>query len=128
MPNKSKSERLCPACGSRTDTGATRCTICGADLEPTALRGTPSVDDDLSLRYVDPGNRIELDRFPRLEEAELACGLLRSSGIPCELSSSALPGLSTDTILWVNNQDAKLAWALLADMERRTSREDNELM
>jgi hypothetical protein len=29
-----------------------------------------------------------------------------------------LPGIPTDIILWVRNNDADLAWALLADAER----------
>jgi hypothetical protein len=79
--------------------------------------------DDLALRYVDLNNRYELDRFERWDEAELACGLLRANGIACELSPMPLPGLPADIILWVNNEDAKLAWALLADAEREASRE-----
>lgn len=35
---------------------------CGADLENVATP-EPSVDDDLRLRYVDPENRIEMNRF-----------------------------------------------------------------
>jgi hypothetical protein len=79
-------------------------------------------NDDPALRYVDPNNRIELDRFERWDEAELACGLLRSNGIACELSPMPLSGLPADIILWVSNRDAKLAWALLADAERDASR------
>ncbi|MFY9791444.1 MAG: hypothetical protein WA474_15630 [Candidatus Sulfotelmatobacter sp.] len=82
-------------------------------------------DDDPALRYVDPNNRIELDRFERWDEAELACGLLRSNGIACELSPMPLPGLPVDRILWVHNRDAKLAWALLADAEREASRKND---
>jgi hypothetical protein len=77
----------------------------------------PAVDDELALRYVDPNNRVELDRFERWDEAALACGLLRSNDIACELSPMPLPGLPADIILWVHNRDAKLAWALLADAE-----------
>ena len=79
------------------------------------------VDHDPALRYVDPNNRIEVDRFERLGEAELACGLLRFNAIACELSPLPLPGLPADIILWVHNQDAKLAWALLADAARQAS-------
>ena len=61
------------------------------------------------------------------EEAELACGLLRFNGIPCELSSTVIPGLPADTILWVHTDDAKLGWALLADMEREARRKDNDI-
>lgn len=62
MTNNETSERLCPACGSRNDFGAKRCANCGADLENVATP-EPSVDDDLRLRYVDPENRIEMNRF-----------------------------------------------------------------
>jgi hypothetical protein len=34
-------------------------------------------NDDVKLRFVDPENRTEIDRFERLDDAELACGLLR---------------------------------------------------
>jgi len=69
---------------------------------------------------------IEGDRFERLDEAELACGLLRFNGIACGLSPLPLPGLPADIILWVHNQDAKLAWALLADAERQASQRDKK--
>ena len=77
--------------------------------------------DDPRLTHVDIGNRIALDRFERIDQAEFACGLLRSNGIACELSSMPLPGLPADIILWVNTPDAELAWALLADAERQSS-------
>jgi len=64
------------------------------------------VDEDPALRYVDPDNRIELDRFERWDDAELACGLLRSNNIACELSPMPLPGLPSDIILWVHKRDA----------------------
>ena len=79
-----------------------------------------------ALLHVDPNNRVELDRFERLDQAELACGLLRSNGISCELSSMPLPGLPADIILWVNAKDAKEAWALLADTERESSQEGDQ--
>ena len=79
-------------------------------------------NDDLKLRFVDPENRTEIDRFERLDEAELACGLLRADGIACELSPPPLPGLPADIILWVNRRDAGLAWALLADAEREAKK------
>jgi hypothetical protein len=81
------------------------------------------VDEDPRLLHVDAENRHELDRFERLDEAELACGLLRSSGIACELS----PAPPADIILWVNNQDAELAWALLADAEREANTKEDDL-
>lgn len=83
---------------------------------------SPSADDDPKLSHVDIENRVELDRFERLDQAELACGLLRSNGIACELSNPPLPGLPADIILWVNAADAKFAWALLADAERQAFR------
>jgi len=56
---------------------------------------------------VHPENRVELDRFDRLDHAALACGLLRSNNIPCEVSSTLLPGQPTDLVIWVNAKDAK---------------------
>ena len=69
---------------------------------------------------MDPGRRVELTRFDteRGDEAELACGLLRANGIPCELSNTALPGLPADLVVWVNAQDATLASSLLEKAER----------
>ena len=101
-------KRVCRACGSDNDAGATRCASCGQDL------------NQQELTYVDPGRRVELTRFDteRGDEAELACGLLRANGIPCELSSTALPGLPADLVVWVNAQDRTLASALLEKAER----------
>jgi hypothetical protein len=84
-----------------------------------------NIDDDPSLRHVDLNDRIEVARFERWDEAELACGLLRSSGIPCEVSSMVMPGLPGELILWTRNKDAELAWALLADAEREASRKND---
>lgn len=89
--------------------------------------GSRFVDDDPTLRYVDPNNRVELDRFERWDDAELACGLLRFNSIACELSPMPLPGLPADIILWVHNRDAELAWALLADAEREASRKQDDV-
>lgn len=77
-----------------------------------------NANGDTRLGFVDAENRIGLERFERLDEAELACGLLRANGIACELSPPPLPGLPADIILWVNRRDAELVWALLADAER----------
>jgi hypothetical protein len=116
-----ESERICQRCGSTNRSDAKRCASCGAAIEAVAGPDGGFVDDDPSLRFVDPDNRSELDRFERWDEAELACGLLRSNGIACELSPMPLPGLPADIILWVHNRDATLAWALLADAEREAS-------
>jgi len=99
---------VCRACGCDNDADATLCASCGQDL------------NEQELTYVDPGRRVELTRFDteRGDEAELACGLLRANGIPCELSSMALPGLPADLVVWVNTQDATQASALLARAER----------
>jgi hypothetical protein len=78
--------------------------------------------NDLALRHVNPEERFEIDRFERQYEAEFACGLLRANGIPCELSSDVLPGLSGEIIVWTRTKDADLAGALLADAERESSR------
>jgi hypothetical protein len=125
MTESIHSGKVCLACGSSNATYARECANCGRDLTGReAPYSGYSVDDDPALFHVDPDNRIELDRFERLDQAELACGLLRANGIPCELSSMPLPGLPADLILWVNADDAKLAWALLADAERQPPRDD----
>ena len=110
-----QSQRVCHACGNANDRNAKRCASCGAALDDSAV-------EDAALRYVDPDNRVELGRYVREDEAQFACGLLRANGIACELSSPVIPGLPTDLILWVNTQDAKPAWALLADAERQGQR------
>ena len=74
-----------------------------------------------------PENRVELDRFDRLDQAELACGLLRSNNIPCEVSSTVLPGLPTDLVVWVNANDAKMAWALLTDAEHNLPEKEDDV-
>ncbi len=96
-------------------------------MTQTNESGSRFVDDDPTLRYVDPNNRVELDRFERWDDAELACGLLRFNSIACELSPMPLPGLPADIILWVHNRDAELAWALLADAEREASRKQDDV-
>jgi hypothetical protein len=122
-PENIKSGKVCPACGSTNATSAKACVTCGRDLdECDAPREV--ADGDPALFHVDAENRFELDRFERLDQAELACGLLRSNGIPCELSSMPLPGLPADIILWVYNKDAELAWALLTDAERQLPKDD----
>jgi len=77
------------------------------------------------LSAVDPEHRVEIAHFEldQGEQAELACGMLRANGIPCQLSNPLLPGLPNERALWVNAADAKQAAALLADAELRTSGE-----
>ncbi|MCU1298270.1 MAG: hypothetical protein JWO91_2548 [Acidobacteriaceae bacterium] len=120
------SRRVCLSCDSTNRVDSKECTKCGADLDAEPETERRFIDDDPALVYVDPDNRIELDRFERLDEAELACGLLRYNGIPCELSPMPLPGLPVDLILWVHNKDAELAWALLADAEREASEKNDD--
>lgn len=84
------------------------------------------IDNNPALRHVDPKNRAEVTHFQHKDEAQLACGLLRSNGIPCELSSTVLPGLPADIILWTHNRDAEKAWALLVDAEREARRMDDD--
>jgi hypothetical protein len=80
------------------------------------------------LTAVDPDRRVELTRFEteRGDEAEIACESLRANGIPCELSSTALPGLPADLIIWVNPEDAEEARALLDKAQRNVQREEDE--
>ena len=120
-------EKVCPACGAKNQADAERCASCGAGLD--AVTKSPDatfIDDDPALRSVDPENRMELTRFERWDDAELACGLLRFNGIACELSSMLIPGLPADLILWVNARDADLARTLLADAEREASTRPDE--
>lgn len=120
-------EKVCPACGAKNQADAERCASCGAGLDVvTESPDEAFIDDDPTLRAVDPENRTELTRFERWDDAELACGLLRFNGIACELSSMLIPGLPADMILWVNARDADLAWALLADAEREASTRHDE--
>jgi hypothetical protein len=126
MDEATQSRKACRACGSSNDPDAERCAACGADLDSAEEPSSGRIaEDDPVLRYVDPDNRIELDRFERWDEAELACGLLRVNGIACELSSMVLPGLPGEVILWVHKEDAELAWALLADAERDASKDND---
>ena len=120
---KFQKKRVCRGCRAVNDWEAKQCAECGADLEATDEQ---FADDDPKLRYVDTENRTEIDRVVRLDEAELACGLLRANGIACELSPPVLPGVPGEMILWVNNQDAELAWALLADAEREAAEQKDE--
>jgi hypothetical protein len=122
MDETAESGKVCRVCDSPNGLAAERCAVCDADLDAVALSSESDlVDDDPRLVHVDPENRVEVERYERWDEAELACGLLRFNGIPCETSSMVLPGLPADLILWVHNEDAELAWALLADTEREAS-------
>jgi hypothetical protein len=125
MVEASESPKVCRVCGTANDPSAQRCVTCGADFE-SIDQSASFVDDDPALTHVDAENRVELDRFERMDQAEFACGLLRSNNIPCEVSSMALPGLPADLILWVKASDAKLAWALLADTERIAAKKRND--
>jgi hypothetical protein len=51
-----------------------------------------------------------------------SCAPSYGNGIACELSPLPLPGLPADMILWAHNQNAKLAWALLADARQASQR------
>jgi hypothetical protein len=91
-----ESEKVCGRCRNINSADAKYCATCGAPLDTVPESDRPAVDDELALRYVDPNNRVELDRFERWDEAALACGLLRSNDIACELSPMPLPGLPAD--------------------------------
>src|SRR5262249_31348595 len=111
------SQRGSRACGSDNEESAVRCTSFGQDL-----------DEDVELTNGDSDRRVELTRFAAEQggEADLACGLLRANGIRCEMSSTALPGLPADLIVWVNPQDAGPALALLDDVQRGVPREEDD--
>jgi hypothetical protein len=88
--------------------------------------GVPdNLADNPELQHVDLNDRVELDRFEHPYEAELACGLLRTNGIACEVSSEVIPGVPGEVILWTRTKDAQVAWALLADSEREAARTRN---
>jgi hypothetical protein len=118
MTEKKKFPRVCRNCRSVSHHDTRKCPTCGADVDHVREQ---FADDDPRLLHVDPENRHEVQRFVRLDEAELACGMLRANGIACELSPPVLPGVPGEIILWVNNEDAELAWALLADADREAS-------
>ena len=77
---------------------------------------------------MDDARCVELTRFEteRGDEADMVCGLLRANGIACELSSTALPGLPADLIVWVNFEDARPALALLEDAQREAEGQEDE--
>lgn len=101
MPETAEFGRVCLGCGTKNQPDAQQCANCGRDLESGAETSSTIDADDPRLQHVDFSNRVELDRFERLDQAELACGLLRSNGIACELSNLPLPGLPADIILSV---------------------------
>jgi hypothetical protein len=116
----------CPACGRITDSAAATCTFCGAPLHSDASPRYGFADSDPALEHVDQENRVELARYDTDTgaEAEIDCGLLRANDIACELGGPTLPGLPSNVILWVNQQDADAARTLLAEVE--TSPDDSE--
>src|SRR5437868_8114464 len=77
MREKNKFRRVCRDCRSVSDREATKCANCGADLDAGPEQ---FAEDDPRLLHVDPQNRHEVERFVRLDEAELACGMLRANG------------------------------------------------
>jgi Putative prokaryotic signal transducing protein len=116
------SERTCTRCGGAIDPIAGRCISCGA--EPGAAPESASGEDP-ALVAIDPERRVQVAHFDldQGDQAELACGMLRANGIPCELSNPLLPGLPNERALWVNAADAEEARALLAQAESRTEGE-----
>jgi hypothetical protein len=123
------SERTCPVCGCAIEVTAVICATCGSKIKAEAeQQSTRLPDDDPSLQTVDPEHRVEVAHFEidHGEEAELACGLLRANGIPCELGSPLLPGLPAEQGLWVNSGDAERAVKLLAEAERSSGEDDTK--
>ena len=80
-----------------------------------------SAHEDPTLYYVPTEKRFELTRFEREPDAEIACGLLRANGIPCELTDMVAPIMPGETILWVPKRDAKIALDLLNNSEHKIS-------
>jgi hypothetical protein len=79
------------------------------------------------MQHVDVENRIAVAYYELDAQAELACGLLRSGGIACEISPRMIPGLPADTALWVNKQDAENARRILADVEQTPPLDDEDV-
>jgi hypothetical protein len=78
MPEAFESGRVCLSCGSRNASDARKCISCGVELT-SGQRATGTLPaDNARLDHVDIANRVTLDRFERLDQAELACGLLRA--------------------------------------------------
>lgn len=102
---------------------APTCTSCGAEINLGAAADTGLPDSDPALEHVDPGERVELERYDTDTgaEAEIDCGLLRANGIACELGGQTIPGLPSNMILWVNRRDAAAARALLDEVETEGS-------
>jgi len=62
MAPSKQSRKICHNCKSVSDADAKQCTNCGASLDTDPGSGRAFIDDDPALRYVDPNNRVELDR------------------------------------------------------------------
>ncbi len=117
--------KVCPSCGERNPPAAVECASCGEPLpdtvEPSRSAKPESAQHDSDaisdtgdpLEHVNAGDRVAIRHFDNEAEADLACGLLRSSGIPAELAPTMIPGLSAERSLWVPRQQAKLANELL---------------
>jgi hypothetical protein len=127
-------QQTCSQCGTANATEARVCGYCGATLNRTmqavdasgsAAERESSIDPESpEMTFVDPNDRVEVRRFERANEAELACGMLRANGIPAELSAMMIPGLSADTSLWVHARDADVARQLLAEADKEPPESD----
>jgi hypothetical protein len=102
---------------------ATRCISCGTSLGSSAYNASRDAEDE-ALQHVDLEKRVAVATYERDTQAELACGLLRSSGIACEVSPMMIPGLTADLALWVNRQDEETAREILADVEQNAPSEE----
>jgi hypothetical protein len=123
MTNLEDANQICPGCGTNNPLSATRCISCGIKLQsdvPAAFEAGES------LKHVDVATRVDIATYETDYEAELACGLLRSSGIACELSTQMIPGLPADLTLYVNAQDEETARRILEDVEQNAPPENDE--
>jgi ribosomal protein L40E len=125
MTNAEDANQVCPFCSALNPLNATRCISCGAVLS-SSLRAhaAASGEPDEALKHVPVENRVTIARYERDTEAELAAGLLRSSGIACELEPMIIPGLAADMSLWVKARDAEAARRILAEVEESAETED----
>lgn len=115
----------CGACGAAVPPGANLCPSCGAELPGPDAEEPELQEPDLALTWVPPDQREAVRNFDEQTEAEIACGFLRSQGIPAELSSEMIPGLAYNIALWVPREYLDLARRLLDEADTAAATESD---